>query len=80
MNVIRRTATVLLFAAALGLPVVASTPAHACEGSKAEHKQPTAQTNTSTSKQDNKSDAKSQDKSNQSKQADKSSTDQQNKS
>jgi hypothetical protein len=74
MNSIRRTATVLGFAAAAVIVPMVSSPASACDGDKsAEHKQSSSPTNASTAKQQeqNKSDAKSQDKSGQ-KQADKS--------
>ena len=66
MNLIRRTGTILTIAAALSLPAFASAeqaPTEACEGSKAEHKQPTAENTTKVNTQ--KSDSKPSDKSEQ---------------
>lgn len=59
MNLIRRTGTILTIAAALSLPALASAeqaPTEACEGNKAEHKQPTAESTTKVNTQ--KSDSK----------------------
>jgi hypothetical protein len=70
MTSIRRIGSAFVFTAALSLPILASaeqaaTPA--CEGEKAEHKQPTAErskqeADKSEQKQDPKSDRKTNDK------------------
>ena len=81
MNLIRRTGTILMIAAALSLPTLASAeqPSELCEGSKADHKQPTAENTTKVNTQ--KSDAKASEKSEQKQQqADKPAPDQSNRS
>jgi hypothetical protein len=63
MNSIRRTGTALALAVAFSVPTLASAEqaSELCDGSKAEHKEPTAD----RSKQNTSSDQKSDDKTNQ---------------
>jgi hypothetical protein len=58
MTSIRRTGLALLVSIALGLPALASAdaPFEACEGDKAEHKQPTAERGTKDNAKGQKSD------------------------
>ena len=64
MKSIRRNATTLLIAGALALPILASAvPTLACDGEKAEGKQPTAQrAKPKSDKADQKADEKSETK------------------